>query len=183
MVHTLNVNVNISSHANLSGGPLENRPCDRITHKCHILLNWHTFPIIPWAEDDGSAGQGKLKKESLRTWKVRGTSPAAARHIRWGWFVWFLSHRSKPAVRLPNYKKQESVAFGVLQAWLHPQTSPCTAKIFKERRSAVDGKQLQCVEVRCEILRKLVTDSWLSFNELSSSLYQQKWLTFLPLDM
>lgn len=50
---------------------------------------------------------------------MRGTSPAAARHTGVDLFdsaSTALSHLSKPAVRLPNYKKQESVAFGVLQA-------------------------------------------------------------------
>lgn len=70
-----------------------------------------------------------------------------------------LIHLSKPAVGLPNYKKQESVAFGALQAWFHPRTSPCTAEVFKEPGSPRAWKTTP-VEVRYEILWKHMTDPW-----------------------
>lgn len=87
----VNVNVNIGPRSNLSRAPLKNIPCDRITHKCDILLNAHTFPIIPWAKDKGSAGQGKLGKDwnhGFGNMESEGHFGSCSAHL-WAWFVWF----------------------------------------------------------------------------------------------
>lgn len=178
----VNVNVNIGPCSNLSGAPLKNRPCDRITHKCDILLIAYNFPIIPWVKDKGSEGQGKLGKDWNHVFgnmESEGHFGNCSAHS-WAWLVWFYINILQSSVQTScqTSKLQEE---GIQSA--PSMTSPMDKSMH---RPDFQGTWKPCEWKTTPLSRSKIlwniteTRDRLSFTDLSWGWIQQK-LGFLPL--